>query len=356
MPYYPIEVINIGKPEFHLHEEAIEKLNGIQNDFKYFLPPDRLKTWGASFVRSEYFTDDVIDRLISYRSEAKGFHPFIIGIVHAALNGTELVNLFATRRRSENIAVITTDSWEESFSPPHLSAYLAYYLVHYTMKFIAPEIESHEETRDCYFDKKIYKPDIKLSMKSGNICDQCRQMIDKKIDGISYLSLVKLIEYVKALSINETPIKIKKPSIFIGSSVEGIKVAELIQLGIHHVAECTLWSQGVFGLSMGNLENLVKASSRFDFAILVLTPDDVKIKRNIQSNTPRDNILFELGLFIGSLGREKTFIVYNRDEEIELPSDLAGVSAATFGNRADGNLEAAIGPVCTQLKRAMGVI
>ena len=69
---------------------------------------------------------------------------------------------------------------------------------------------------------------------------------------------------------------------------------------------------------------------------------------------PRDNLLFELGLFTGALGRARTFMVYCRDDKLHLPSDLAGVTAATYPAREDDNLEAALGPVCIRIKRAMG--
>jgi hypothetical protein len=69
----------------------------------------------------------------------------------------------------------------------------------------------------------------------------------------------------------------------------------------------------------------------------------------------RDNVIFELGLFIGALGREHTFMVYNRETPMELPSDLAGVTPATYGSRSDDNLAAALGVVCTQLKRAIKI-
>ncbi|XXX76399.1 TIR domain-containing protein [Sorangium sp. So ce134] len=141
--------------------------------------------------------------------------------------------------------------------------------------------------------------------------------------------------------------------IFIGSSVEGLRVAEHIQLGLDYDADCTVWSQGVFGLSGGTLESLCSAIRDFDFAVLVLTPDDLVQKRSQTVNSPRDNVLFELGLFMGALGRERTFIVYCRDEPIGLPSDLAGVTAATFARRADGNLQAALGAVCTQIRNAV---
>lgn len=59
---------------------------------------------------------------------------------------------------------------------------------------------------------------------------------------------------------------------------------------------------------------------------------------------------------MGALGRERTFIVYGRDDRLDLPTLLAGVTAATFARRADNNLEAALGSVCTRLKREMKLL
>src|SRR5512133_911029 len=129
-----------------------------------------------------------------------------------------------------------------------------------------------------------------------------------------------------------------KPRMFIASSVEAKESAEYLQLGLEYDVETTIWHQGIFGLSDGSLESLVKAAKDFDFAALVLTPDDLVTKRGTKKGRPRDNVVFELGLFMGALGRERTFIVCNRDEKLDLLSDLAGVTLATFANRNDGNL------------------
>jgi Predicted nucleotide-binding protein containing TIR-like domain len=144
-----------------------------------------------------------------------------------------------------------------------------------------------------------------------------------------------------------------KPRLFIGSSVEGKEIAEMIQLGLEYDVEATIWYQGVFGLSQGSLESLVTAANSFDFAVLILTPDDLKSKRGDDVGSPRDNVIFELGLFMGALGRERTFIVYCRDFVIDFPTDLAGVTPATFGKRSDNNMQAALGPVCTKIKSAI---
>lgn len=56
------------------------------------------------------------------------------------------------------------------------------------------------------------------------------------------------------------------------------------------------------------IENLMKAVARFDFAILVLTPDDIVQSRSKELAGPRDNVIFELGLFMGNLGAiERSF-------------------------------------------------
>jgi predicted nucleotide-binding protein len=65
---------------------------------------------------------------------------------------------------------------------------------------------------------------------------------------------------------------------------------------------------------------------QFDFAVLILAPDDVTIDQ--LSPSTRDNVLFEFGLFMGRLGRDRVFVVYDDSIELKKPSDLAGVMLA----------------------------
>tara|TARA_R110002049_G_scaffold277666_1_gene456232 strand:+ start:100 stop:1062 length:963 start_codon:yes stop_codon:yes gene_type:complete len=141
-----------------------------------------------------------------------------------------------------------------------------------------------------------------------------------------------------------------RPSVFIGSSAEGLEIAEAIQLNLDYACQVTIWHQGVFGLGQGTLESLVERLSDFDFAVLVLTPDDVTLSRESLEQSPRDNVLLELGLFIGALGRDRSFIVYDREKDLKLPSDLAGVTPATYQEHEDGNLQASLGAATTLLK------
>ncbi len=140
---------------------------------------------------------------------------------------------------------------------------------------------------------------------------------------------------------------------FIGSSTEGLAVAEAMQLNLDHTCEAMVWSQGVFGLGQGTLEALADRLGDFDFAALVLTPDDITISREQMAQAPRDNVLLELGMFIGALGRERTFIIYDRESQIKLPSDLAGVTPATYAKHSSGNLQSSLGAATTQIKTAI---
>lgn len=137
-----------------------------------------------------------------------------------------------------------------------------------------------------------------------------------------------------------------KPSIFIGSSVEGLEVAYALQANLEHQAEVTIWSQGVFRLTKATLASLIDAVSSFDFAALVLSADDSARIRDQHYSVARDNVIFELGMFIGALGTDRTFFIVPRDTpDLHLPSDLAGIAHGTYeANRRDGNFQAALGP------------
>jgi predicted nucleotide-binding protein len=152
------------------------------------------------------------------------------------------------------------------------------------------------------------------------------------------------------------PVSPPRPRVFIASSVEGLPIAEAIALDLQFVADVTIWDQGVFPLSEGTLPALDAAANQSDFAIVVLTADDLTTKRGQTYPVPRDNVLFELGFFMGRLGVERTYMVISRDTPPTLPSDLAGITPATFTERADGNLAAAIGPASTQIRQAMQAV
>jgi hypothetical protein len=146
-----------------------------------------------------------------------------------------------------------------------------------------------------------------------------------------------------------------RPVVFVGSSSEGLELAKNVQVLLDPNNDVELWDQDIFRLSRGTLESLVDAIPRFDFAVLVLTADDLLVSRGTEQQAARDNVIFELGLFMGGLGRDRTLILYDRAKPPKLPSDLAGVTAATFQRHASGNLRASLGAPCTEIEQAIKI-
>lgn len=142
-----------------------------------------------------------------------------------------------------------------------------------------------------------------------------------------------------------------KPRIFIGSSVEGLSVAYAMQQNLTHDAESTVWDQGVFELSQTGIESLVKTLNSVDYAAFVFSPDDELTMRGKKEKSVRDNVIFELGLFIGMLSRERVFFIVPDGKEFHLPTDLLGVTPGKYDSaREDGSLQAATGAVCNQIR------
>lgn len=142
-----------------------------------------------------------------------------------------------------------------------------------------------------------------------------------------------------------------RPTLFVGSSSEGLDFARAVRTLLASDAEVTLWNEGFFLVGRTFIESLVFGLSRFDFAAVVLTPDDLIHSRDLTMLGPRDNALFELGLFMGRLGRERTFVVRPHGDGVKMPSDLAGLTTAAYHwPRGDGNHQAAVGPACDSIR------
>lgn len=145
-----------------------------------------------------------------------------------------------------------------------------------------------------------------------------------------------------------------KPKIFIGSSVEGLNVAYAIQENLKFHAETTIWNQGVFNLSESTLESLINVLESSDFGIFVFSPDDYIKIRGKKDLAVRDNVLFELGLFIGKLGRSRSFIIVPDNKEFHLPTDLIGLTPGKYeANRNDKNFVAGTGNFCFKVTEAI---
>ncbi|MEZ8150442.1 TIR domain-containing protein [Vibrio splendidus] len=145
-----------------------------------------------------------------------------------------------------------------------------------------------------------------------------------------------------------------KPKVFVASSVEGLDVAYPMQVNLQYDADLTVWNQGVFSLSVTPLDSITEALNSSDFGIFVFSPDDETKIRGSVSDSVRDNVIFELGLFIGKLGKRRCFIVMPDNIDLRIPTDLIGVTPATYsGERSTDEIAAALGPACHEIRQAM---
>lgn len=126
-----------------------------------------------------------------------------------------------------------------------------------------------------------------------------------------------------------------KTRIFIGSSMEGLPVAQRIKEFFEPEYDCFVWNDGIFQFNEGFLETLLKSASLFDFGFMVFAADDISKIRNNEYLTTRDNVLFEYGLFLGRVGIDKAYVL--KEASVKIPSDLNGVTLLTYHtNIVDG--------------------
>ena len=148
---------------------------------------------------------------------------------------------------------------------------------------------------------------------------------------------------------------IMKFKVFIGSSSESVDYAESVQLNIDKLddIQAVCWHQGIFQPSHYPLEDLLYQLEKMSFGIFVLAPDDFIQIRGEQFTTVRDNVLFEMGMFFGALGKERTFFIAPQDKnKFRIPSDLEGLNYAKYTWESTGDdFDYRVGAACTQIKR-----
>lgn len=126
-----------------------------------------------------------------------------------------------------------------------------------------------------------------------------------------------------------------KPRIFLGSSGKQTKLLQALTRGLEDVAHVDPWTTS-FNPGTTTLDRLVELAHEVDFAALVFARDDWTSGDPASSTaatgqeSPRDNVVFEAGLFGGVLGMRRTFILHARDAK--LPSDLLGLTCVRYGD------------------------
>lgn len=143
-----------------------------------------------------------------------------------------------------------------------------------------------------------------------------------------------------------------RPVLFVGSSKESLAIAQAIRANLDGKNLIVrLWTDEVFNPSQFVLNGLEKQVRKADFAALVLGPDDEVVSRNHKSEAPRDNVIFELGLFMGALTHERTFMIIPKERDVKIPTDLLGFIPLRYKFDDCNNIARLLTPVCKQLRR-----
>ena len=148
-----------------------------------------------------------------------------------------------------------------------------------------------------------------------------------------------------------------KPRLFVASSTESIDIAYAVQENLDREMEVTVWTQGIFELSQTALASLYGLTGRVDAAAFVFSPNDEAFVRGKLQPAVRDNVVFELGLFVGALGPDKCFVLKPRSfTALNFPSHQMGITPADDeDDRQDGNSIAALGVACNRIRRSLHI-
>lgn len=144
------------------------------------------------------------------------------------------------------------------------------------------------------------------------------------------------------------------PRVFIGSSGKHLNIAHAIEKGLEKCcARVDVWDEGVFTMGKAFLERLMDILDDYDFAVLVFAADDLTQSKGTTKASPRDNVIFECGLFMGALGRDRVFIVHDDSPDLKIPTDFSGITLASFNSAhvKKKEIDEAVRAACNKIKK-----
>jgi CRP/FNR family transcriptional regulator, cyclic AMP receptor protein len=137
--------------------------------------------------------------------------------------------------------------------------------------------------------------------------------------------------------------------VLIVSSSEALQVARSVKEEFDHDNMFVdIWTD-IFRATFYTLEDLERKLADTDFVIAIAQGDDILESRDKRWPAPRDNVIFELALAMGMLGRHRAILMEPRDDKVKLPSDMAGLTTVTY--KLDAESKPDIGAACNKLRR-----
>lgn len=146
----------------------------------------------------------------------------------------------------------------------------------------------------------------------------------------------------------------EKIRVFIISSAEARHVGRMVRNAFQHDTDtiiATMWTDDVFKVANYTLQDLEAQIDDSDFAVAIAHADDLTESRGKPWPSPRDNVIFELGLFMGRLGRERAILMEPREEKVKLPSDMSGITTIPYKYEVGKDTAALMAPACDALRQ-----
>lgn len=134
-------------------------------------------------------------------------------------------------------------------------------------------------------------------------------------------------------------VKNELPKVFIGSSGASLGVAKQLATQLRKKVEgkavVEVWDgDSIFLPSTVTIHQLIERAKLSDFGIFIFAADDKAEVKGTNKAIPRDNVIFEGGLFTAACGLSRTFFVCEDDKNLHIPTDLAGVTYLGFSKDA----------------------
>lgn len=143
----------------------------------------------------------------------------------------------------------------------------------------------------------------------------------------------------------------ESPRLFIASSAEALNIAYELATQLERTALPTVWAHGTFFAGQYILEALENAVIQSDFAVAIAQADDVVETRNSSHPTVRDNVIFELGLFMGRLSRHRAILLHPRIPDLKLPSDVNGLTLVSYAVGKPEDLSSRLTGPCHEIRK-----
>jgi hypothetical protein len=185
-----IRMFFLSKPNFNEYacKFMVLNLNKIQDCFRFEFP--EMSSYPLSSVEqhqtSNYFGE--FSRIIKSNFPDSAKDDYFIGLTTLGLDSNKFWD------KKENMAIITTDSWDRLFTPPSVLEYIIHSIAGSLVQMMSEHegsqpILSHKETKGCLLDYTYFKEDDKVDISIGDVCDECRLQIVRSL-GEEFVSCI----------------------------------------------------------------------------------------------------------------------------------------------------------------------